>query len=181
MREATPIFFNEPTNQWMITRFDDVREALRDRRLAACTRIATPTLSSAGPSPIPRWAAFDEHERWSLLQLEPPDHTRIRRLIAKVFTPTAVAAVRADRHRNWPTTCSTDAPTPGRFELLADYAQPYSVAVICSLLGVPRADATLLLDWSHAIVKMYELSTTDDSGPRRTAGQRKSSWITPRR
>ncbi len=49
----------------------------------------------------------------------------------------------------------------GRFELLGDYAQPFSVAVICSLLGVPREDTALLLDWSHAIVKMYELSTTD--------------------
>jgi cytochrome P450 len=49
----------------------------------------------------------------------------------------------------------------GNFDLLGDYAQPYSVAVICSMLGVPRADTKLLLDWSHAIVKMYELSTTD--------------------
>jgi cytochrome P450 len=49
----------------------------------------------------------------------------------------------------------------GTFELLTDYAQPYSVAVICSMLGVPRSDTQLLLDWSHAIVKMYELSTTD--------------------
>jgi cytochrome P450 len=47
------------------------------------------------------------------------------------------------------------------FDLLSDYAQPYSVAVICSMLGVPRSDTRLLLDWSHAIVKMYELSTTD--------------------
>jgi cytochrome P450 len=47
------------------------------------------------------------------------------------------------------------------FDLLGDYAQPYSVAVICSMLGVPRSDTQLLLDWSHAIVKMYELSTTD--------------------
>jgi len=49
----------------------------------------------------------------------------------------------------------------GSFELLSDYAQPYSVAVICSMLGVPRSDTQLLLDWSHAIVKMYELRTTD--------------------
>ena len=50
----------------------------------------------------------------------------------------------------------------GEFDLLADYAQPYSVAVICSMLGVPRADTQQLLDWSHDIVKMYELATTDD-------------------
>jgi unspecific monooxygenase len=48
----------------------------------------------------------------------------------------------------------------GDFELIADYAQPYSVAVICRLLGVPKVDGPRLLDWSHAIVKMYELHTS---------------------
>jgi cytochrome P450 len=161
LREATPIFFNERTRQWVITRFAGVHETLRDRRLG---RVYTHRYTNAElgrPEPDPRWAAFDEHERWSLLQLEPPDHTRIRRLIAKVFTPTASAAVRPAA------TALADelldrCVEQGRFDLLADYAQPYSVAVICSLLGVPRRDTRLLLDWSHAIVKMYELTTTDD-------------------
>ena len=50
----------------------------------------------------------------------------------------------------------------GTFDLLADYAQRYSVAVVGEVLGVPRADTQRLLDWSHAIVKMYELSTSDE-------------------
>jgi cytochrome P450 len=49
----------------------------------------------------------------------------------------------------------------GSFDMISDYAQPYSVAVICSMLGVPASDAPLLLAWSHAIVKMYELSADD--------------------
>jgi cytochrome P450 len=161
LREATPIFFYEPTNQWMITRFDDVRETLRDRRLG---RVYTHRYTHAEfgrPAPDARWAAFDEHERWSLLQLEPPDHTRIRRLIAKVFTPSAVAAVEPVATRIADELLDA-CLAHERFELLEDFAQPYSVAVICSLLGVPRTDTRLLLDWSHAIVKMYELTTTDD-------------------
>ncbi len=161
LREATPIFYNERSGQWVLTRFADVHSTLRDRRLG---RVYTHRYTHAElgrPEPDPRWAAFDEHERWSLLQLEPPDHTRIRRLIAKVFTPTAAAAVR-------PTATALaeglldDCRQRGRFDLLAHYAQPYSVAVICSLLGVPRSDTQLLLDWSHAIVKMYELTTSDE-------------------
>jgi cytochrome P450 len=138
-----------------------VRETLRDRRLG---RVYTHRYSHGEfgrPEPDARWAAFDEHERWSLLQLEPPDHTRIRRLIAKVFTPTAVAAVEPIAQELADGLLGPCRDT-GRFELLADYAQPYSVAVICSLLGVPRTDTQLLLDWSHAIVKMYELTTTDE-------------------
>ena len=161
LREATPIFYNERSHQWVLTRFADVHATLRDRRLG---RVYTHRYTHAElgrAEPDPRWAAFDEHERWSLLQLEPPDHTRIRRLIAKVFTPTAAAAVRPAA------TALAGELLDGcrqraRFDLLADYAQPYSVAVICSLLGVPRADTQLLLDWSHAIVKMYELTTSDE-------------------
>ena len=61
------------------------------------------------------------------------------------------------------TSCSIVASDLGTFDLLADYAQPYSVAVICSMLGVPSSDTQLLLDWSHAIVKMYELSCDDET------------------
>ena len=46
-------------------------------------------------------------------------------------------------------------------ELLGDYAQPYSIALICRLLGVPTDRRSDLLDWSHAMVKMYEFDTTD--------------------
>jgi len=161
LREATPVFFNERTGQWVLTRFADVADTLRDRRLG---RVYTHRFTPAEfgrPEPDLRWKDFDDHERWSLLQLEPPDHTRIRQLITKVFTPRAVAALRptveafADEHLD---ACGAR----GAFDVVADYAQPYSVAVICSLLGVPRADTPRLLDWSHAIVKMYELTTTDD-------------------
>ena len=99
LREATPGFWNEQTGQWTITRFSDVHEALRDRRLG---RSYTPRYTHAQfgrPEPDTRWAAFHQHEAWSLLCLEPPDHTRIRRLVAKVFTPRAVAAMRPEIER----------------------------------------------------------------------------------
>ena len=160
IREATPIFWNDSSQQWTLTRFSDVSETLRDRRLGRSYSHLYTHAEVGRVEPDQRWAAFQQHERWSLLCLEPPDHTRIRRLVAKVFTPRAVTALRpavqgfADELLD---TCREK----GSFELLTDYAQPYSVAVICSMLGVPRADTQLLLDWSHAIVKMYELSTTD--------------------
>jgi cytochrome P450 len=159
-RAASPIFWYEPSQQWMLTRWSDVHLALRDRRLGRIYTHRYTHEALGKPAPDPRWAHFDESERWSLLNLEPPDHTRIRRLITKVFTPSAVAALR-------PMIEATAEPLvlhcreAGTFDLLADYAQPYSVAVICSMLGVPVADTQHLLDWSHAIVKMYELTTTD--------------------
>ena len=172
LREATPVFRNERTGHWMLTRFADVHETLRDRRLGRVYHHRYTPAELGQPEPDPRWAAFHQHERWSLLSLEPPDHTRIRRLESKVFPPRSVAALEPaisglseellDRCQEM-----------GAFDLLADYAQPFSVAVICSVLGMPWADARQLLDWSHAIVKMYELRASDDMRARadRAAGE----------
>lgn len=161
LREAAPGFRNPITGQWTITRFSDVQETLRDRRLgrAYTHRYTHEQFGKAAPDP--RWESFHRHEAWSLLCLEPPDHTRIRRLVAKVFTPRSVAALRPQIER-FASELLDLCQEKGTFELLRDFAMPYSVAVICSMLGVPRADTRLLLDWSHAIVKMYELTTTDD-------------------
>jgi cytochrome P450 len=160
LREATPIFWNPRSEQWTLTRFADVQETLRDRRLGRAYTHRYSHAEVGRPEPEARWASFHQHEQWSLLCLEPPDHTRIRRLVAKVFTPKAVAALRPVIE-GFSSELLDVCASMGRFELLSDYAQPYSVAVICSMLGVPRSDTQLLLDWSHAIVKMYELTTTD--------------------
>ena len=161
LRDATPIVHDERTDQWLITRYADVHEALRDRRLGRSYSHRYTHAELGRPDPDPRWSNFHEHERWSLLSLEPPDHTRLRRLVTKVFTPRAVEALR-------PSIEQVAAELLGecverrRFDLIADYAQPFSMAVICAMLGVPRGDTRQLLDWSHAIVKMYELATPDD-------------------
>lgn len=172
LREATPVFRNEQTGHWVLTRFAEVHETLRDRRLGRVYHHRYTPAELGQPEPDPRWAAFHQHERWSLLSLEPPDHTRIRRLVSKVFTPRSVAALE-------PAISGLSEELLDRcqemevFDLLADYAQPFSVSVICSVLGMPRGDARLLLDWSHAIVKMYELRSSDDMRARadRAAGQ----------
>ena len=172
LREATPIFRNERTDQWVLTRFADVSDTLRHHGLGHAYTHRFSHAEWAAPHPIRGGPPSIEHERWSLLCLEPPDHTRLRRLVAKVFTPRAVATLRSDIEG-----LSEDlldrCESTGTFDLLADYAQPYSVAVICSMLGVPRTDTQLLLDWSHAIVKMYELSTTDEvrGAANRAAGE----------
>ncbi|HEX9260027.1 MAG TPA: cytochrome P450, partial [Acidimicrobiales bacterium] len=79
----------------------------------------------------------------------------------KVFTPKAVQSLRPAMEGFATELLDACAMTGGTVDLLSQYAQPYSVAVICTLLGVPRSDTRSLLDWSHAIVKMYELTATD--------------------
>ncbi|MFK8026363.1 MAG: cytochrome P450 [Ilumatobacter sp.] len=154
LREATPIAWNEATQQWFVTRFSDVADVLRDRRLGHASRDPEAATGTG-------WPSFDDHERYSLLSLDPPDHTRLRRLLTKVFTPSAVQALRPDVEQ-LSNELFDSCAEQDQFDVIADYAQPFSVAVICAMLGVPRSDTGLLLDWSHRIVKMYELDTPDD-------------------
>ena len=161
LREATPIFWNPRTGQWMLTRFDDVYETLRDRRLGRVYDHMYSHEELGKPGPDPRWVSFNQHERWSLLSLEPPDHTRIRRLVSKVFTPRSVTAL-GPRIAELSSELAEQCRQMGTFDLLSDYAQLFSVAVVGEVLGVPRRDTHLLLDWSHAIVKMYEFTVPEE-------------------
>jgi len=166
VREATPIFHgaeNGPGGEgiWFLTRYDDVAKAQRDRRLG---RVTEPVLTreEAGLPPLREdWGPYYAVEQWSLLMLEGADHNRMRRLISREFTPRRIQGLRpkisahADRFLE-------AARAKGEFDLLEDYAQPYSVHVIAELLGAPTEDWRLMLDWSHRIVKMYELGTSEE-------------------
>lgn len=168
LREATPVLRHERLDRTFVTRHADVRACLRDRRLGRNFRhVATPE-QFGQPELDPRWSSFWAVERWSLLWLEPPDHTRIRRLVAAAFTPRAVEALRAPAGRLARELLEPLAAA-GEFDLLRDYAMPYSITVICRMLGVPEDRTGDLLDWSHAMVKMYELDTSPEQAARADA------------
>jgi cytochrome P450 len=157
LREETPLFFEDRLERWFVTRHAEVRACLRDRRLGRNFRHVGSEEEFAAAEPLdPRRQAFWDTERWSLLWLEPPEHTRIRKLVAAAFTPRSVEALRAPCAE-----LAGELLPNSRFDLLRDFAQPYSIAVICRLLGVPTDRGRDLLDWSHAMVKMYELDTTE--------------------
>lgn len=160
LRESAPIFFNVRSQQWTVTRFALVHSLLRDRRLGRSFSHVASHAEMGRAAPDPRWSDFHASEEFSLLNLEPPDHTRIRALLAKVFTPSSVAKMRPHLD-SLSSELLLRTYDHDRIDLLRDYAMPYSIDVICTLLGVPVEDGTMLLAWSHAIVKMYELSTTD--------------------
>lgn len=161
LRERTPVFHEERLDRWFVTRHEDVRACLRDKRLGRNFTHVGSRAEFKATLPDDRWEAFWDVERYSLLWLEPPDHTRIRKLVAAAFTPRSVASLREPAERLALELIEPLVAT-GRMELLADFAQPYSIGVICSMLGVPTDRERDLLDWSHAIVKMYEFDTTEE-------------------
>lgn len=127
-------------------------------------------------APAERFVSFNLLHRNSLLESEPPTHTRLRRTISTAFGRGHVARLRptVDRLAEAMVTELAGAIADGRpADLLEHLAQPLPVAVIAELLGVPEADRPKLVPWSNAIVKMYEygLPAAHQDDAERAAGE----------
>ena len=168
LRESAPVIYDEPTGLSLITRHEDVRACLRDRRLGRVYDHVTTSEEIGATERDPKWDAFWKVEKHSLLELEPPDHTRLRRLVSKAFTVRAVEAMRAPA-KALAASLLKDAKERNEIDLIADFSQPYSVGIISELLGVPPEDKMHVLDWSHRMVKMYELDTSEEQAQQAAA------------
>jgi cytochrome P450 len=111
------------------------------------------------PLPVPsHLAPFYAVEAHSMLELEPPRHTRLRNLVLRAFTSRRIAALEPEI-ASLATELATAFP-PGAFDLLQAFAQPLPVRIIARLLGVPEEMAPDLLRWSNAMVGMYQAGRT---------------------
>ena len=145
LRAAGPLVWWEEYAMPVAAGMETVAAILKDRRFGR----------EAPPRPVPpHLAPFGAIEAHSMLELDPPRHTRLRGLVSSVFTSRAVSrlapGIEALCHR------LIDAFPEGAFDLLPAYAEPIPVVTIARLLGVPEEDAPHLLRWSHAMVAMYQ-------------------------
>ncbi|TVR86067.1 MAG: cytochrome P450 [Trueperaceae bacterium] len=158
LRDEAPIAWFEGWSAWIVTRHRDVDALLRDRRLG---RVIDPADASHAPPPDPAHAPFAAIQAGSLLEIEPPDHTRIKQAVHDVFTPRHVRALRERidaivRER----IDALEARTERRADLIRDVAEPLPVTVIADLLGVPVEGRAELVPWSKAIIGMFEPERT---------------------
>lgn len=161
LREKDPFHRSLPADGWILTRYADVQEVLGDRsfssderNLRRWRRMRARHLRAGIPDPY-------EEQRASMLRLDPPDHTRLRNLVSKAFTPRAV-----DRMR--PVVEKYVEELLGRLdgrrelELIGDFAAPLPVSVIAEMLGVPVADRERFRHWSDEAVRTLGDNTLDD-------------------
>ncbi|MGI5325566.1 cytochrome P450 [Actinomadura nitritigenes] len=161
LRGERPAFFHEPTGQWVISRYTDVDALLRDRRLGRSYLHVTGH-EEFGQEPEAEFLKpFWDLIRAGMLDVEPPTHTRLRRLVSKAFTARMVEGLRPMIRRLAGELAGTLAAKGGG-DLLAEVAEPLPVNVIAEMLGVPVEDRPLLRPWSADICGMYELNPPEE-------------------
>lgn len=166
MHDQCPVFlWNEP-GLWTFTRHADVNAVLRDRRFGRQISHLQTAEEIERTKPRAELKPFFDIDRLSMIGLEPPDHTRLRRLVQKAFVGRRIESYReriaslchelidqmvCERADGLPT------------DLLKSYATPIPVTIIAEMLGVPTTMSNELLRWSHDMVQMYEMQRTPES------------------
>jgi cytochrome P450 len=128
---------------WLVTRYADARQMLTDPRLVKDPRKA----GLDAPQPAAEQRLLSEH----MLSADPPVHTRLRRLVSKVFTAGRIETLRP-RVRDIAESLVEPLTDRGRADLVAEFAFPLPITVICEMLGVPLADRDSFRTWSNTIV-----------------------------
>jgi cytochrome P450 len=137
---------------FLAARYNDANAVLRTKTLG---RIFAPK------EPESQWNEFNWLHSDSLLDSEPPKHTRLRSLVGKAFSRSRIEGLRPEVERIANLLldeAENKLSSNGHFDLIADYAEPLPVKVIAALLGFPDEDEHLLRPWSQSIVKMYEVN-----------------------
>jgi cytochrome P450 len=161
LHHASPSFFWENYGFWCFGGFDEVNRLLRDRRFGR--QRPEGAADNQGNSGARRHLAnFDAVEANSMLELEPPVHTRLRTLVNRAFVSRQVERLRP-RIQALANSLIDGFPTGGRVDLLPAYAAPLPITIIAEMLGVPVEMGPQLLDWSHSMVAMYMHGRTRDS------------------
>jgi len=144
LRRQGSLVWHEPWSMWLATDHATVGAVLKNRAFGRLWH---------DWEPVEEMEPFNTLHRNQLMENEPPAHTRMRRLLAGAFGRGHVERMRP---RIEALAADMVAALPDQFDVLADYAEPMPVYVICDLLGVPREDHEDLRRWSQAIVHMYE-------------------------
>jgi cytochrome P450 len=155
MRDLGRVFAWRQLGHRCVARYDDVNSLLRDRRFGRQILHVASRAELGWPEPAGHLRPFHEFERHSLLELEPPRHTRLRGFVNAAFLPRQVDRAAPGIARLAHQLVDGFAAR-GACDLVADYAAPLAVGVIAEFLGVPRDLGPRLLAWSHDMVAIYQ-------------------------
>jgi len=161
LRERDPVHRSRLTGGYVVSRYDDVMAVLRHEGFSADER-NLPNFEKFRERGIKQGVIEpDEPESPMLLRRDAPDHTRLRTLVNKAFTPSAIRELRPRIERLVDEHIDAMAAR-GDGDLIDDLAHPLPVIVISELLGVPAEDRARFRHWSNEVVRSFGISSLDD-------------------
>lgn len=161
LRQKVPIFYWEEFGFYCFTRHEDVNTLFRDRRFGRQILHLASREVLGWPPERSDLKPFNDVDAHSILELEPPDHTRIRGLIQKAFMARQIERLR-ERVEVLTHQLIDEMADVGQADLLDKFATTIPLYLIAELLGVPTENSDDLLNWSHAMVAMYQLGRTPE-------------------
>ena len=167
LREEDPVH-RGAVGEWVITTYADVATVLGDPRFSndlTSTEMQRARIAAIGAEA----AEFDSG--LSMISMDPPDHTRLRRLVQKAFTPRAVEVLRP-RIEEIVEGLLDPVEAAGSMDLIADFAFPFPIIVICELLGVPISDRALFHRLTAAMLDDTSFATDDAAAMQKSFGAR---------
>jgi cytochrome P450 len=171
LRAEDPVH-RSPLGFWVLTRYADVMAMLRDPRLIK-EPIAAFVAARFGMAAPPPGLGL------SMLDRDPPDHTRLRGLVSKAFTPRALEGLRSHIQKIVDDLLA-DAAGKGEMDLIEEFAYPLPVRVICEMLGVPVKDHERFKQWGLDIARGLDaimLPPDSEVGQRSVSGRRARALI----
>ena len=152
LRNEAPVYYSAKWDFWALTRYDDVAPATKDHETYSSAKGATLDMVKAHDDAIPVPKV--------IISMDPPEHEKMRKLVSKVFTPRAIAALE-DMVREKVYEC-LDALDPSGFDIVADFSALFPNEVITTMLGVPKEDRDQIRLWLDLLLERHpgEIATT---------------------
>jgi cytochrome P450 len=178
LQENDPFHRSRAVNGWVLTRHADISAVLRDTRFGSDAR-KTPRFKKMQEQRIAAGEVTrEEADAQSMLGLDPPDHTRLRSLVSKAFTPRAVEALRP-RVEQLVDEMVERAAAKGTFDVIREIAYPLPVIVIAEMLGIPPEDREQFKHWSDEIALSVGMANLDEERRARDAQRALREYIIP--
>jgi hypothetical protein len=177
LREKDPVHRSRLDDLWILTRYDEINAVLRDPRFSADDR--TVKGYEANRRKMIAAGLIDNREEVpSMLRMDPPDHTRLRSLVSKAFTPRAIESLRP-RVEGLVREMLDEAEARGEMDIVTDLGVPLPIIVIAEMLGIPAEDREHFKRWSDGVARGLNANTMEQVRVAGVASKELEEYLRP--
>jgi hypothetical protein len=177
LREKDPVHRSRLDDLWILTRYDEINAVLRDPRFSADDRTVKGYAANRRKM-IDAGLIDDREEVPSMLRMDPPDHTRLRSLVSKAFTPRAVESLRP-RVEGLVREMLDEAEARGEMDIVTDLGVPLPIIVIAEMLGIPAEDRGHFKRWSDGVARGLNANTMEQVRVAGVASKELEEYLRP--